>query len=254
MKGLSYLRTFLGLFIALKICLLFGFTGSLIRVVGLQYVRQVSFLKHLFFKISKRFLFINPDVFIRLFVLVIIFLAFGNVFSNYSFLLSALGVCAVQIANHMVNVLHSKETYLRQFLTKRNPLFYSFIKYLETTILTSLIIGLILMPLMTTNLFSSILANLITQPLVGFIITPLSLLLSFGEVNFIPSFVFEIFDEGLKILKNCARLFASLEAAPAQSLFSFKGQSYLSILLLLLWSLEDLHFVRKRQMLKKQLK
>ena len=134
------LPRYLSLFISLIICSLFGWTGALVRVSALSYFQSIKFIQSQYFIFFKLFPFLTSKIFHKIFVLFLISSSFGNVFINFSFLLSAIGAIILEISSYITNFLISN---LKIF------------KAICNTILTSFFTGIILYPFTNIDLINS---------------------------------------------------------------------------------------------------
>jgi Competence protein len=229
---LSVVRGIVQVCASCGLAFVFGLTGSLLRVVSLTYLLKISFLNRL----SLTFIQILPSVtkqgVVRCALMIGISLGFGNMFYNISFLLSALGAACAQLSTVWVQNLLNKEE------------FRGFRSWGVSTacgvVVTSVCMGVVLSPLLSSHIGNVSMANMLAQPVVGFLITPLSLLcliLPYGtEVSF---FCIHLLDASLMIFKEIAYAF-SQGSSDSTDLFSTNGQLYLTGVLCVLWSISDL--------------
>lgn len=226
---------------ALLLSALFGSSGALIRVLTLTYSTKLPFFQtqHPFFYNLIPYILSQP--FKKFMLIILMAIAFGNLFQNYSFLLSALGAACAEFS-----------IYVSFYFFKDSKIGAS----LASLVLTSFLTGLVLQPFSQVNLLNSCMANILAFPVVSFLITPLSLLiLLLPEDFFAFQFMLNAFDQSLSLLKFISHAFSdhSLKINPFAKnnpLFSTDGLVYLNFMLILLWSFLDLYKERKTILLR----
>ena len=110
--------------------------------------------------------------------------------------------------------------------------------------MTSALMGFLLLPLFHTPILNSIFANIFAQPLVGFLITPLSLFLILGG-----EYGISLLDYSFHLLSYIAQTFSEPVTKITTSLSSHT--SYLQLLICFFWSIEDNKVNNIRNILKK---
>jgi hypothetical protein len=236
MQMIFQVKSFSSLVLSLFICGLFGCTGALIRVSALNYLLRIHFINSQFLVFYSFVPYVFSNTFYRSFVIVFVSLAFGNIFLNYSFLLSAIGASCAQISIYIAN-----------YFIKNSKIFHA----LSATALTSVFTGIILLPYSNSSILSSCLANIAALPVVCFLVTPLSLLVIFLPQDFfIFSYLLSFLDKSLFLLKKIAYIFHDPYSLTnpferTHPLFSFQGLVYLNFILFSLWMLLDFHKERK---------
>jgi hypothetical protein len=209
------------------ICIKFGFTGALLRVWGLSYLRNMSWLRKFYVFIYSKTYFFNNITFSRSFALCILISIFGDLSCNFSFLLSALGATMLEIS---WRVLHA---------IKKQKDWYFLYHYIYLTVLTSMLTSLFLKPIIPMNIVDAISANLLAQPLVTFLITPLSLFMTFFQ-SFSHPMLNTIFDTSLTALNSIASSFFDVNSQDdKENFFTLYNAYYLQFLLIFIWSLMD---------------
>lgn len=236
---INHFKIYLSLFISLIICSLFGWTGALVRVSALSYFQSIKFIQSQYFIFFKLFPFLTSKIFHKIFVLFLISSSFGNVFINFSFLLSAIGAIILEISSYITNFLISN---LKIF------------KAICNTILTSFFTGIILYPFTNIDLINSCSANILALPIVCFLITPLSLLAIFIPIHFVfYPYIIYLLDLSLYILKKIAFTF-SIDTSKKNPfdknnpIFTLEGLLYLNTILIILWIFSD--FLKERKLFK----
>ncbi|APJ02584.1 ComEC/Rec2 family competence protein [Silvanigrella aquatica] len=236
-KVIYYVKLTSSLLISLLICSLFGCTGALIRVFSLFYFIQLPTIQAQYISIFKQFPYIMNQTFSKISVIILTSFIFGNVFINYSFLLSALGATVAQMA-----------IYFSNYLLQENHLIF---KTVLSTTLTSFFTGFILYPFSEINLMNSCLANILALPVVCFFIAPLSLLALFipDQFLFYP-IIIKCLDISLFFLKQISFAFdnpyANINPFNKQNpLFTLNGLLYLNTILLFLWISMDCYKQKK---------
>lgn len=244
----SVLRPCLESTIAWSLSLVFGHTGALTRVALLTYAKRWPLTRWMAFFIYTRlcFLPISLATVVRVLLLIVLGLLFGNPRLNISFLLSALGASIATLGARLVancDAPHNGgNTPFRIFfrMTQHS---------LRTSIVASLGVSLALAPLQNTGLARAVGANLLALPLVNLCITPLSLLALLCPSNTQAGretlhFILSLLDWALGLLGNIAHAFSDpiTQVNPFQASSRFFAQStfvYLGCLLILLWALDD---------------
>lgn len=102
-KSIYHFKIYVSLFISIVICSLFGWTGALVRVSALSYLQSLNFIQSQYSIFFKYIPFLVSKTFYKIFVLIFISVAFGNIFINYSFLLSAIGAIVLELSSHITN-------------------------------------------------------------------------------------------------------------------------------------------------------
>lgn len=234
---INQIKNINSLVIAFIICSLFGCSGALIRVVGLNYFSKIYFIKQQYTIFFKFFPYILSNTFIRLIVLSFMLFYFGNIFINFSFLLSAIGATSAEFSLRVSKKLVNKKNLI--------------IQSISSTILTSLVIGIILFPFSETNIYNSCLANILASPIVCLLITPLSLsALILPDTIFFYDYIILNLDYSLFLLKKIALYFNNNNLIDpyknSNILFTNIGVFYLNFILILLWLLSD--FLKEKKM------
>jgi hypothetical protein len=162
---------------------------------------------------------------------------FGNIFINFSFLLSAIGATSAEFC-----LIVSKK-----IVSKKNFILLS----ISSTILTSFVIGIILFPFCETNIYNSCLANILASPIVCLLITPLSLLaLILPDTIYFYDYIILILDYSLFLLKKIALYFNNNNSINpyknSSILFTNIGVFYLNFILVTLWILSD--YLKEKKM------
>lgn len=247
-RAVSLLRAVQGILLSLGIAALFGNTGSLLRVGFLRYVQAFPHLRLLGIHLSRQFLPETEYAQLRMMLLTCYFLAFGNPFSNRSFLLSALGAAVASLCGNMVGSnLFSEDNALALSVKELN-------RGLFASALTTSLMGILLMPFFPADLFSSVAANFLAGPLTNFFISPLSLLLLLLPATFpCYDFLLSSLDFCLALLSRFAKMFSQENTIhnPFESnglLNSKWGEIYLVTLLIILWAQDDFRRGKARRM------
>lgn len=235
MKILFYLKNCVIMTSAFVLVGLFSCTGALLRVAFL------SSLNH-FLKSQKSISFLSialpifSDCITRKFiVLIFASICFGNILSDYSFLLSSIGALVLEIISVNLN-------YFFKYI-KFKEKFKNIFKNTLLSLLTSFLISILLYPVARVSFVLSSLSNILAAPIVTFLITPLSLLLLFMPQNTIlqPYMLFA-FDYSLKVLNFIAHTFQETQydlSLPKILLFSYEGKIYLILLFIVLSAISD---------------
>lgn len=240
------IKSYCALIISFLICFSFGCTGALIRVSALSYLPKLKIFQSQYSLFFNFIPYIISNSFNRIMIIIFISFSFGNVFINYSFLLSALGATIAEISTYITNF----------FITK--PLIFQIIC---NTILTSFFTGIILFPLTKIDIINSCFSNILALPVVCFFITPLSLLALFLPSEFfLYQYILMILDISLVFLKKIAFTFYNpySNTNPFDKnnpMFSLQGLIYLNIILILLWISIDIFkekkvFIARKKFLK----
>ncbi len=236
-------RSVVGFIVSLCVSILYGGTGALLRVAWLNFFKKLNFtfyFKSHFFKITPE---IRESLIDNFIIILVVSLLFGNMFLNYSFVLSAIGASCAEICSRTCRHTLGK-------FKKENPVFLQKILgsrlFLETvtTIATCVCVGLVFSPLTSNSIVNSCLANIFAIPLVTFVVTPLSLTaLFFPAENILFDFCIILLDNSLALFKHIAVTFCdtSLNVNNSPSiLFTTAGLFYLNVLMILLWATVDL--------------
>lgn len=234
-----YLQTLLAFFLSF----LFGCSGALLRVSGLEYVKRLKIFKMFFAESS--FFYVLEDTLLSIFLILILSILFGNAYSNYSFLLSAVGSCCAILASALAN---------GKFLNKHVFVgFFHFFKFVFCAVLTSFFVSIILLPFSQISILNSCLANILAIPLITYFVTP-AVLLVLALPQQMPYFEFFIdaLEWGLNIFKDIAIIFSQYENKTVlfdtKLLFSAQGLLYVDGVLIMLMSFLDVF--RNRKILK----
>lgn len=243
----SKINIYISFMISLFISILFGGTGALLRVSWLNFFKRIKiihFIQIFIFRQTSEF--IEPLV-EKFFILLLVSLFFGNIFSNYSFILSAIGASCAEIS-----------AYISKFILNKNGtiICLKFFSEIFVTILTCVFVGIVLSPLTFNSITNSCLANIFAIPIITFLVTPLALL-----ILIIPSgnIVFEIIlnglDYSLMLFKHIAFVFSDSDNFITNNtrLFSADGLLYLNIIMIILWTIIDLIRGRKIYMMRKKI-
>lgn len=226
-QWIGSLKIIIQSFVSFVICIKFGFTGALLRVWGLSYLKNIYWIRKLAIFIYSKTYFFNNITFSRTFALCILISVFGDLSFNFSFLLSALGATMLEISWRIIQAF--KRPRGLSFLTH----------YIYLTAITSFLTSIFLKPIMPMNILDAISANLLAQPLVTFIITPISLFMTFFQNLFHP-LLNKTFDISLTILNSIASSFFDESLKDGnKNIFSMYNAYYLQFLLIILWSLMD---------------
>lgn len=236
MQLISSIKANFSLIVSLFICSLFGCTGALIRVSALSYLMKLRIFQSQYSLFFKFIPYIMPTTFNRVMILIFISFSFGNIFISYSFLLSAIGASTSEISTYIINY------FLKKFVI---------LQIICSTVLTSLITGIIFFPFSGIDILSSCFANILALPVVCFLITPFSLLAIFlPNQFFLYQYILSILDFSLIFLKKIAFTFYNpySKTNPFDKnnpLFSSEGLVYLIIVLISLWIFLDIYRERK---------
>lgn len=244
MQKLSLFRQGSNFFIALVLGVLFGCTGAILRVSWLSYLPKLRLFRGI-----QSYLFSRSTVFCGVFcekiIIVLLFsLLFGNVFCNYSFILSAVGASCAEISGIFCHRLLFQEQFF-----PHSPLWRwvrsSLFQNLAQSVVTCLFVGILLWPLTYSSLSYSCMANILAIPFVTWVITPLTLLLLIlpKHAGSFFSWVSSLFDQSLWVLKELARIFSDSSIwIPFKNslLFSEEGLLYLNTTMVVLWSICDM--------------
>ncbi len=233
--------------IALFISLIFGATGALTRTAFLTYLKKMNIFKkaeNVLFSINPNFC---PTVINKILIILILSILFGNVFLNYSFLLSAIGASCAEICAFFCNLyLRNKNEFFLNSIIKS-----SFFVEISITLSTCMLVGVILSPLTPNNIFDSCLANMFAIPVVTFVVTPCALLtLLFPIDSFLYNLSMQGLDFSLVCFKHIALSFSHIDIPIFSKqkntiLFSDDGLFYLNFILIILWIIIDLVKQRK---------
>ena len=131
--------------VSIFIAILFGGTGALLRVAWLNFFKKTNLL-HLFqvklFVITKEF--IEPLV-DKVFIILIVAILFGNIFCNYSFILSAIGASCAEISAFIcILIFKQPKTSSKNIYFLHNILKSRFFTEMAVTILTCIFVGFII--------------------------------------------------------------------------------------------------------------
>lgn len=247
MQILSKIKSYISFFISLFIAILFGGTGALLRVSWLNFFRRVNLLYKVKLSIFNYYSEFSETIIDKFIILLIISLLFGNVFINYSFILSAIGASCAELSSYAY-------MFFRKY--KNNKLFFmnkiitnSFFTEISVTIITCIFVGLVLAPLTYNSIINSCLANILAIPVVTFLVVPLALLiLIIPENNIVFHFLLTSLDYSLMLFKHIAFVFSEDDLLSKNSrIFSHEGLLYLNIIMLILWGLVDI--IRERKII-----
>lgn len=243
-KIIYSIKSIISLILSLSVCAIFGCSGALIRASTLNYMSKIYFIYSQFSVFYKFIPYCTPTTFNRFMIIIFVTFSFGNVFLNYSFLLSAIGAACTELANYISN----------HFINKTKIL-----EIISTTVLTSILVGIILCPFSDNNILNSCLANIAALPVVCFLVTPFSLLVLFlPEQSFLFPYILNILDYSLFLLKKIALSFYDPynKLNPfdkTNPLFNIEGLIYLNVVLLILWISLDIYKERRVFIMRKKI-
>jgi predicted membrane metal-binding protein len=230
-RWVSRLRVTVELTLALTLSALYGSSGAILRVAMFTYLFPVALRS---VQTSPALL---PDertsrLIARILVLGVTAVLLGNPYANLSFLLSALGSGLSEMATRLSERHRATGSDLKHRIEKA----------LSNSCATSLLIGVVLYPLFHNNPLVAAAANLVAAPLVGLVITPLSLaLLALPEGLSNALHLTTLFDGALATLSSIAQSFAPPDATITPASFSQSGATtYLTVLLVVLWTAQDM--------------
>jgi hypothetical protein len=235
MNVLFYFKNIVVISIAFLMVGLFSCTGALLRVAFLSSLND-------FLKSKKYFSFVSialpvfSDCTVRKFIILCCAsIFFGNILSDYSFLLSTIGALTVEMLALMINWC-CKSMHCNK---KIKNIFISCL----LSFLASFLISILLYPVAHVSLLLSSFSNILAAPIVTFVITPVSLLLLFLPIDtFVQPVMLSVFDHSLETLNFIANTFQDPiydTSIPKILLFSYEGKIYIVLLLVLLSSLAD---------------
>ena len=250
MKYISRMNIISSFIISFFISLIFGCTGALLRVSWVNFFRKMQ----LFSSMYKYVFFLNRNIseifFEKFIILIIVSVLFGNIFLNYSFILSAVGASCAEICSIMWICVGRCQ--LKFFLGKLA--FSPFFKEIMITMLTSLAVGILLAPLTSNSFMNSCVANVIAIPFITFVVTPLALLvLVFPSENILFDYIIHLLDYSLAIFKYIGSVFSeekNLSSLNNKSLFSADGLLYLNLIMIFLFVSIDIIRSRKLDILR----
>lgn len=252
MKVIFYLKNIVVIGISFLMTGLFSCAGALVRVTFLSSINEFLKSQAFLYPISRCIPVFSPPLIRRVVILFCVSFLFGNIFLDYSFLLSSIGAVTLEILSLSLHFFLKK--------IKMNLNLKKFVQPLLLCLLTSFLISILLYPVSRVSFLLTSFSNILAAPIVTFIITPLSLILIFAPDGiFLHSLMLKIFDSSLGVLNFIAETFQdpsySLEI-PKILLFSYQGKFYLILLLIILFSLSDVirardeeslrHFFRKK--------
>ena len=93
---ISQINIWLGFSLSLFISLLFGGTGALIRVSWLSFFKNINFICKMTQIIFHHTPNLYEPIINKFLILFLVCFLFGNIFTNYSFILSAIGACCAE--------------------------------------------------------------------------------------------------------------------------------------------------------------
>lgn len=235
LKILFYFKSLTVISISFLMAGLFSCTGALLRVAFLSSIND-------FLKSQKYISFVSialpifSDCTIRKFILFVLASAlFGNIFADYSFLLSSIGALVLEIISINLNFFFKKihYRYWIKFLFKGMLL----------SLCTSFLISILLYPVVRVSFVLSSFSNILAAPIVTFLITPISLILLFiPQDTCLQPYILFVFDHSLGLLAFIANVFQDTQyelSLPKILLFSYEGKVYLILLLIILSALSD---------------
>lgn len=248
-------RIFVHLSVSFFLSFLFGCTGALLRVAGLSFLSQMGIIK----RFTQNSYQIIPPLFentaLKIILLILISVLFGNIFLNYSFILSAIGASCAEISALFVysSLFKSDEQGFGKKIIS-SLLHSPLCKHVIAAVLTSALVGILLSPLVSSSLLNSCLANICAIPVVTFFVTPLALLVLIVPENLtiIYTWTLKLLDLSLYLFQKIASIFSDTNTFinpfdKHNPLFSKEGLAYLNTILICLWILIDI--LRNRKVL-----
>lgn len=246
MKKCYFINSFVNFFLSFFIAILFGGTGALMRVSWMNFLRKMNLFHFIYKKIFELQYIFEEVIFDKIILIFTASILFGNIFSNFSFLLSAIGAACAELCAKLTMLLfsHGKKMFKKKkeflWLAKSRVL-----QELSMTVTTCILVGIILAPLTNNSILNSCLANIYAIPVVTFLITPLSILsLIIPSQNIIFPIVVNLLDICLGLLKQIAVIFSEETTHLKQNLnlllFSEDGLLYLNLVLIVLWGVSDM--------------
>jgi predicted membrane metal-binding protein len=238
--------------VSLFISLLFGCTGALLRVAGLSFLSRIKFVQSLCENSYSIIPNLIENTALKIILLILLSIFFGNVFINYSFILSAIGASCAELSGIFVYSPLFKTDGKNKLERIFGFLLQSHIgKHLISAVLTSALVGILLSPLVYNSLLNSCLANICAIPIVTFLVTPLALLvLIIPENQDLYFLTLKCLDFSLSLFQKIASTFSDhhIFINPFNRhnpLFTAEGLCYLNTLLIILWILVDILRYRK---------
>lgn len=247
----SKTRTYISFFISFFIAILFGGTGALMRVSWLNFFKKINLFYYIQFSIFKRTSEFSEPLLDKIFILFVISLIFGNIFNNYSFILSAIGASCAEISAYACNLFLKANKNSCNLNILNKIIAAKFFVEIIVTISTCVFVGIILAPLTYNSILNSCLANIFAIPLITFLVTPLALLVLIIPINnVIFDMVLKGLDYSLILFKHIALVFSEGDlqnnsTAIYTQLFSPDGLIYLNLMMIVLWVIVDLIRGRK---------
>ena len=206
--------------------LAYGVSGALLRVGFLRVLGRAPWIRQGALGCAW-YLPIPPSAWIRGGMVLALSALFGPVFSSPSFLLSALGACVAHRTSGRMP--------LGAFPRRLAPA----ARACGHTAATTCVLGILLAPVSSHGLFAAIAANLLAIPLVGFVVTPLSVAAILAPLPLAKAVLVPPLEVSLALLRGIAWGFAQ-ESPGTWTVFSVQGQRYLGALLVVLWTLDAL--------------
>lgn len=215
------------------VAVVFGCSGSLQRVWILHYAVNNSWLRRPALTLSTRYPHLSTQLIRRCFALVLICILFGNPWLNLSFLLSASGSA---LASLVTEPLYNKNDGV-------------VMSFLKRAVAISFLTAGILIPLSRTNLLITVIANAMCLPLVDLLLVPLAMTILFVPFSYeMTSFAVKVFDSVIDIFLSIANSFG-LSANQMNEGWPDWSFSYLTIVVILVWTLQELRALRMRRRL-----
>lgn len=215
------------------VAIVFGCSGSLQRVWILHYAVNNTWFRRPALTLSTRYPHLSTQLVRRFFALIIICILFGNPWLNLSFLLSASGS---GLASLIAEPLYDKNDGIVKSFLKR-------------TAAISLLTAVVLIPLSNTNLVITVVANAICLPLVDLLLVPMAMSLLFIPFSYdLTSAGVLVFDSVIDVFLLVANSFglSSNQTNEGWSEWSF---TYLSFVVILVWTLQERRALRMRRRL-----
>ncbi|MES2614435.1 MAG: ComEC/Rec2 family competence protein [Bdellovibrionota bacterium] len=245
----SKIRNYTSFLLSFFVAVLFGGTGALMRVSWLNFFKKVHVLLGIQNVIFKRTAEFSEPLLDKFLILFIVSFLFGNIFLNYSFILSAIGAACAEISAticlFIVKQNKQNSSILDNFVRAK------FFAEILVTIATCVFVGVVLSPLTYNSIANSCLANIFAIPVITFIVTPLALLVLITPIhNCVFDFLLKALDYSLMLFKHIAVAFSGDNLNNAQvlqntRLFSPDGLLYLNMVMIILWGVIDLIRGRK---------
>lgn len=233
--------------VAFALSFLFGCTGALLRVAVLRFLPDLRIftpLKHFFHHCMPH---LPSHTALRVCLLIAFSIFFGNIFLNYSFILSAIGASCAELCSRFLysGFFKARGSGISQRMAKK-LLKQTLVLHLISTVLTSALVGIFLSPLTPNPILNSCFANICAIALITYWVTPLALfVLVVPQDGFIYRYILKSLDLGLGLFDEIAHAFSSTQTSVPLSykdnpLFTQEGLAYLNALVVFLWITLDL--------------